>query len=452
MFWALLFFTSIAGITFWQRRKAQAHYLTATHELGFWPVMGSVVATNVGAAVLIGAVARGYDSGFGFAWVLSSQALFVALLVWKWLPVIHQHGVRSVPTWIAQRFSAHVAFIPSLVCAFVLMVPVFAMQLVGMAGLLSTLTPLSFATALLFAALPVTLFTLMSGMRDVAYTDMWQTLWIIVGFLALSAAVYNFAPLDEPAASATPLDSAPLSGMPLLNLLVLFGPFYLIWQTTWQRITASRSVSTARRAVLWGWVLTFGITLVCLWLGKQALPMGIQADMPDQVLGLLITQALAPQWAGLLWGALFAAMFTGATSFLLSGASNVVFDLVPGLKLEAEYKSWFTKGVVLLLALVGAFIALTIQDIFQIYYHILALTTVALLWTVVASMSKRYRVFSHRALVLSQVLGLLTAVLWVVFERPWQLNEIIPGLLVGAVVLVAAQFIERQLGQATNRQ
>jgi solute:Na+ symporter, SSS family len=439
--WAAVFLVSIAAVAVLKGRgasSAEAFEMGAAR-LGFWPIFGSVVATNVGAAVLVGAVGYGFQSGLNFAIVIVPQTLFVVLLLWFWAPRIHQLRLHSVPDLLARRFGAQAALLPTLVVALVLMASLSAMQIIGMGALLSTLFAVDPTTGMIVACMLAVVFTMWSGLPGVAWTDTLQAVWIAFGVvLLIVAALMTDAPV-EPAEAVAATSVAP-EITEVINLLVLFGPFYLVWQTTWQRIAAAPDIGTARRAVGWGWGATFVVFIGALGLGMVATGLLPQTVPPDQVLGALITLTLDPAVAGLLWAALFAAMFTGATSFLLSGAVNLVNDVLPWMGGLARYRNSLIANrlAVAFLGLFSLILALNASQIITLYFRIISLTTVVLLWPVVAAMSRRpWPSFSILA---SQIAGLGVALAWVVAGNPFALNEIIPGLAAGGIAfLLAAQ-------------
>lgn len=427
--WAAVFVASIVAVAVLAGRGARSSesFELGRGVLGFWPLFGSVFATNVGAAVLVGAVGYGFESGAFFAIVMIPQAIFTGLLLWLWAPRIHRMRLRSVPELIERRFGAAGAVVPTLLVALMLMASLAAMQIVGMGALLATLFGIDATMGMFLSAALAIGFTMWSGLPGVAWTDAWQALWIA-------------------AADALPAPRGAPGTIGIVNLLVLFGPFYLVWQTTWQRIAAARDLATARRAIGWGWVATFVIFAAALALGMMATRLLGAQTPPDQVLGALVSATLHPAAAGLMWGALFAAMATGATSFLLSGAINLVNDVLPKFAGLSRYRHSLgaARLAVLGLGLFSLILALEASAILALYFRIIALTTAALLWPVVAAMGSRD--WPPSAIVASQMAGLGTALLWIAAGNPFGINEILPGLGAGGIAmpLVARVRVRRQ--------
>lgn len=445
LFWAFFFLVPLLAICVNQARQTRTSetFLMADFRLGFWPLFGSVIATNVGAAVLIGSVAKGFVSGYTFAIVMIPQAIFVALLLRYYAPRIHAMRIRSIPDLICRRYGKKASILPSLMIAFVLMTPLVAMQLVGMGALMSSLFGIGFATAMTTALIITVLLCILGGLPAVTKTDSLQALWIFIGVAIVVTAILltnsttdSGVPADQ---TLKPHADVSSEAAELVNLLVLFGPFYLVWQTSWQRIAAARDLTTARRATAWGWAVTFLVFAASLWIGVQARELVPNDLNPEMVLSQVIITTVDPWLAGLLWSALFAAMLTGATSFLISGTVNLAEDLLPADLVKPEHKLWVSRISLTGLSMLGLLLALKVGNILAIYFQILALTTVVLFWTVIAAMSKRQ--WSANATIGSQIIGLLSAITWVMLDRPWEINEILPGLVAGGVALLAIDFL-----------
>lgn len=143
-------------------------------------------------------------------------------------------------------------------------------------------------------------------------------------------------------------------------------------------------------------------------------------------------------------GALFAAMATGATSFLLSGAINLVNDVLPKFAGLSRYRHSLGAARLAVLGLFSLILALEASAILALYFRIIALTTAALLWPVVAAMGSRD--WPPSAIVASQMAGLGTALLWIAAGNPFGINEILPGSGAGGIAmpLVARVRVRRQ--------
>ncbi len=141
---------------------------------------------------------------------------------------------------------------------------------------------------------------------------------------------------------------------------------------------------------------------------------------------------------------LFAAVLTGATSFLLSGAMNISKDIYQGwMNPDASSQEVLkvSRLSVAGMATLGLLIALFITDVIAIYSYALALSAITMVTPVLAAM------FWKRATktgMLTSVIGsLIVAVIWSLLGKPFGLHEIIPGMITSLVLLVTVSLVTK---------
>src|SRR5690625_5230543 len=333
--WIIVFLILIFTVAFISSRKIKTSddYVMANFSLGFFPIAGTVIATVTGSAALIGAAAQGFEIGVSymittFSWVLFSL-VFVAILG----PTIRKLKLYTIPDLFVRRFGKASALIPALVIALLYMTPTFSMQLVGMSSILSSITDVPVTLGIILGFIVSVIFTLMGGMFSVAWTDAVQTIVILAGVILMFFLGLNHIGGIEVLTSETPgdyFDFFSIGNLELLNWFLVFGPFYVVWQTTWQRISAAKSSKVATWSVSVGFIISGIISIMGILIGI----MGYHVVSAGTNLDLVYTQFLVdlfpPAIGGLFMVSLLAALLTGATSFLLSGAINIAKDIYQG--------------------------------------------------------------------------------------------------------------------------
>ncbi|MCP2183016.1 sodium:solute symporter family protein [Prauserella alba] len=432
--------------------KTAADYAMADFKLGFFPICGSIIATVTGSAALIGGAGKGFEMGISYL-VTASYVLFTVVGMLVLGPVIRKLRLYTVPELFARRFGKLAALIPALIIGFLYMTPTFGMQLVGMSSILSSITDLSFLWGIVLGFTVVVAFTLIGGMPSVAWTDAIQTV-VILGGVVLTLVV-GVAHVGGPGvvAAATPerlLSFGSIGFTELLNWFLIFGPFYLVWQTTWQRITAARSTKVGISAVTIGFVISGLVGLLAIFIGIAAVQMFPAGTDPDVVYTSFITQIFPGSIGGLLMVSLLAALLTGATSFLLSGAINISKDIYEGWinpKAGDAQILKISRLSVAFMAVLGLVIALWVTDIIVIYQIALSFTASALVAPALAAM---FWERATKAGVITSTIGALVASLaWRLAGTPFGIHEIAPGLAVSAVLLVAVSLATRHSDDET---
>ncbi len=433
--------------------KTADDYAMADFKLGFFPICGSIIATVTGSAVLIGGSGKGFEMGISYFITSISMMLFTIVAMLLLGPVIRKLRLYTVPELFARRFGKLSALIPALIIGFLYMTPTFGMQLVGMSSILSSITDLPFFWGIVLGFAVTLVFTLIGGMPSVAWTDAIQTIVILAGVIL--TLVMGVAYVGGPAVVAQEapehlLSFGSIGGTELLNWFLVFGPFYIVWQTTWQRLTAAKSTRVGISGVVIGFIVSGLIGLIAIFIGIAAVQAFPEGTDPDTIYTSFITQIFPGSIGGLLMVSLLAALLTGATSFLLSGAINISKDIYEGWVNPNAGDAQILKVSRLsvgFMAVLGLVIALWVKDIIGIYQVALAFTASALVAPVLAAM---FWERATKAGVLASTIGALVASLaWRLAGTPFGIHEIAPGLLTSAVLLVVVSLATKHSDDET---
>lgn len=447
--WIIGFLVVLFVISLMSMRKVKTAdgYIMGDFNMGFLPICGSVIATVAGSAALIGGAAQGFSLGISY---IAASASFVGFTIVSMLilgPTIRKLKLYTLPDLFARRFGKASALLPALITAFLFMAPTFGMQLVGMASILSSIVDLEYIWGIILSFLVILAFTLIGGLPSVAWTDSIQTVVILVG-VALTfvfGIMYVGGPGDLAVSAPSELLSfGSIGSLEMLNWILVFGPFYIVWQTTWQRITAARSVRVGLSAIIVGFVIAGVIGILAVGIGIAGTQVFPADTHPDSVYTLFIVE-LFPDWfGGMMMVSLLAALLTGATSFLLSGAINISKDIYQGwINSQASDQRILTVSrlAVGFMAVIGLGVALLIENIIAIYQVALSFTAAALVMPVVAAMF--WKRSTKTGVVASVLTALAVTLLWRLVGQPFGVHEIGPGLVASALTLVVVSVSTR---------
>lgn len=442
LIWIIVFLVVILGISIISSRKIKTadDYLMANFSLGFFPITGTVIATVTGSAALIGAAGKGFEIGISYFITAISFVSFTILFVAILTPTIRKLKLYTIPDLFVKRFGKSSALLPALIIGLLYMTPTFAMQLVGMGAILSSTSNISVTWGIIIGFVISVIFTLMGGMFSVAWTDTVQTIVILAGVILMFFLGLNHIGGVEVLKNETPkhlFNFFSIGSKELLNWFLVFGPFYIVWQTTWQRLSAAKSTKVAKWSVTTGFIISGFISLLAILIGIMALQTLSTSTAPDQVYTQFLVDVFPAALGGLFMVSLLAALLTGATSFLLSGAINIAKDI---------YQEWIAPGVedaqllkasrisVLGMAVLGLVIALFITDIITIYQFALSFTAVTLVAPVLAAMF--WKRATKKGVMVSMVGSILVSIIWKVSGTPFGLHEIAPGLITSFLLLI----------------
>ena len=180
----------IIGIGLWVSRDKKGHtkdsqdYFLASRSLPWWAVGASLIASNISAEQFIGMSGSGYALGLAistYEWMAAATLLVVGKF---FLPIYIKKGIYTMPQFLADRYNDTVR---TLMAIFWLLVYVFVnLTSVIYLGALSIETVLG--VPLVYAIIGLALFALVysiyGGLTAVAWTDVVQVVFLVLGGLA----------------------------------------------------------------------------------------------------------------------------------------------------------------------------------------------------------------------------------------------------------------------------
>lgn len=446
MYWYLIYiaayfaFMFAMGAIYFFRVKDSSSYLIAGWDTGFWSIIGALISTSCGAAVFIGWVGMGFEVGIsGYLKFAFPAVLFMLILFTFFAKPLRRQYLFTIADLFGERFGGQAGLMPSILSALIYSVPTSALQMVGMSTVFQLAFGMDTFSGITLSFVLMLAFTVLGGLPATLITEAIQSVILFVGIIILLIAslVYGggFAQIMNQVPGEY-LDPAGASGLGNVLLFALsVGPFYLIWQSMWQRIFAARTANIARNAGVAACLMLFIITAIPYAIGimaKTYVPAGLD---PDLVFSYVTTHLLPPAIGGIVLVGLLAALMTGATSFLLQGSSNLTQDIYRRLlNPAATEKSMMlaSRLTVVIIAVLSLFIAYGASDIVLLYQWALRLSATMLVFPFLAVMFWK-RVTKTGALS-SMVIAGVTTLAWPYLG--YELDPAVAGFPVSLVSLV----------------
>lgn len=456
LFWIGLFTIIMfaIGVHHYRRISDADEYLVSSWNVGFWPIAGTILATWVGSAAFVGGVGLGYEFGIsGFTRFGLPATLFSLLLCVAFASRLRRTQLYTLPDLFDERFGRPAGLLPALLSAFVYSVPTLALQFVAMGFLFNVLFGIPLWAALVISWAIIYGYTLLGGLPSVIVTDTIQSVVLFVGIILMGGAAYLYAGgMAEitptiPASHFTFLGADPLD---TIFFALAIGPFYLVWQSTWQRFYASRTERIAVWAPFLGFVvggLFIGVISILIGMaGRSFIPP--EGMTPDAVFYTVLQEVLPPFLGGILAMGLMAAVVSGGDSFIMQGGSNLTRDVYqryfnPGASSEQLLR--ISRWSATVIAVLGLLVSFAVTDIVTLYSYALKWIGVTLVIPFLAIMF--WRRATRSGIVTSMVLGLAVTIVWEVAGRPLGIHEAVAGYVVVGVSLVA---ISLATGHAPN--
>jgi SSS family solute:Na+ symporter len=194
------YFALLLGVAWWVARRntdTAADYFLAGRNLGWFLVGASIFASNIGSEHVVGLAGAGATSGVALAhYELHAWCLLV--LGWVFVPFYSRALVYTMPEFLGRRFSPTARWVLSVITLVAHVFTKFAVAIFAGGVVFATLLPEvalrvggatfnSFWIGSVVVVLLTGLYTVLGGMRAVAYTDALQTFILVAGSGLLTA-------------------------------------------------------------------------------------------------------------------------------------------------------------------------------------------------------------------------------------------------------------------------
>lgn len=194
-----LYFTVLLGVAWWVVKKSKDtadDYFLAGRNLGWWVIGASIFASNIGSEHIVGLAGSGAKDGVALAhYELHAWCLLV--LAWVFVPFYARSMVFTMPEFLERRFCTKSRYVLSVVSLITFIVSKIAVGIFAGGVVFGTLLPElqiticgvvidSFWIGSIAVIVLTGLYTMIGGMRAVAYNDAVQVIVLISGSALLT--------------------------------------------------------------------------------------------------------------------------------------------------------------------------------------------------------------------------------------------------------------------------
>lgn len=367
----------ILGVGLWVSRDKKGHqknaedYFLASKSLPWWAIGASLIAANISAEQFIGMSGSGFALGIAIASYEWMAALTLIIVGKYFLPIFIEKGLYTIPEFVEKRFSTN---LKTILAVFWLALYIFVnLASVLYLGALAIETIMGFDMiyAIIGLALFAAAYSLYGGLSAVAWTDVIQVVFLILGGLATTYLALNtvsggegviagFSQIWEAAPDKFHmiLEETNDNYINLPGIWVLVGGLWVANLYYWgfnqyiiQRTLAAKSLKESQKGILLAAFLKLVIPLIVVVPGIAAyvmvndpeimanlgeagmlnLPTGEQADKAYPWL----LQFLPVGLKGVAFAALAAAVVSSLASMINSTSTIFTMDI---------YKQYFNKS------------------------------------------------------------------------------------------------------------
>ena len=266
----------ILGVGLWVSREKEGvqknaeDYFLASKSLPWWAIGSSLIAANISAEQFIGMSGSGFALGLAIA-SYEWMAAFTLIIVGKYfLPIFIEKGIYTIPEFVEKRFSTNLKTILAVfwIALYVFVNLTTVLYLGGLA--IETILGVDMMYAIIGLALFASAYSLYGGLSAVAWTDVIQVVFLVLGGLVTTYLALNtvsdgagmWAGLQQiyqaaPDRFVMILDESNPEYMNLPGIGVLIGGLWVANIYYWgfnqyiiQRTLAAKSLAEAQKGIL----------------------------------------------------------------------------------------------------------------------------------------------------------------------------------------------------------
>lgn len=445
----------VVGAYYSRKAKTSDEFVRAGGGLGSIVLMGTFLATFTGNGTISGggnslAYTYGLWPGIFFAVPSLAGVVVLFLLAGK----IRQSDSFTVAGLLENKYG-HTARTLSGIIIALSMISICAYQYKGLAYVLNVTTGMDVGIATALSAVLIIFLAMSGGLKSVAVTDALSAFIMLVGIVVATPLVIKSAGgwdnVISTAAAANP-DSLTFSGgQTVAGFLSGYLPLFFLSigdQNLYQRIAAGDGDKTVKKGFV-GWfvglVVVVPLVAVIAFSAKT-----IFGDNIDAAMAFMSTTTVIPTFAGgLLLAAATAFIITTGDSYLLSGATNITYDVYTDRinpNATDHQKFVFTRGTILVTGVLAYILLQFFPTVLAIQYWSYTIYGAGISPALIGALC--WKKVTKMGGIASMVVGTAVTIVYEAMGQPLGIATVLIAVPVATVVLIVVSLATQ--GQNKN--
>jgi Na+/proline symporter len=433
----------IVGAYYSKKSKTSDEFVRAGGGLGSLVLMGTFLATFTGNGTISGggnSLAYTYGLWPGIFFAVPSLAGVAVLFLLR--NKIRKSDAYTVAGIMESKYG-HTARTVSGAIIALSMISICAYQYRGLAYVLNVTTGMDVNIATALSAVLIIFLAMSGGLKSVAVTDAISAGIMLVGIIIAAPLVIKAAGGWDSVVSANIAlnpDSMTLSGgQTVAGFLSGYLPLFFLSigdQNLYQRIGAGSGDNSVKKGFI-GWfvglIVVVPLVAVIAFSAKAVFGTNIDAAM-----AFMSTTTVIPTFAGgLLLAAATAFIITTGDSYLLSGATNITYDIYADrINPEAtdRQKFIFTRGTILVTGVIAYILLQFFPSVLAIQYWSYTIYGAGISPALIGGLC--WSKVTKTGGIASMVVGTLITIIYEAMGQPLGIATVLIAVPISAVVLI----------------
>ncbi len=340
----------IMGLMFSKNVNSAEDYYLGSKTIPWWAIGFSVLATYVSAMSFLGGPAWSYGSGLGVMMIHINYPIVIFIVITLFLPFFYNSGVASIYDYQERRFGKKARSVMSIIFMTTQTLSSAAV-LYATALVLGFITGIEINVAIVIITIVALAYTLMGGISAVIWTDVVQSVILMVG----AVIIFYFLLSDLPQPLMATLSELKADGkMNILDFSLDTKAEATVWtgvvamvlyhttvyganQMVVQRALTAKSIGDAKKSFLFMGFAAFFVYFLFLLLGVLFYSYygGREFENNNTIVLQFAADMGLPGLLGIITAAVLAASLSSLDSALNSLATVTTLDF---------YEKYFKKG------------------------------------------------------------------------------------------------------------
>jgi solute:Na+ symporter, SSS family len=342
------------GFPFSRRERTSEGYFLAGRNIGWFAIGASLFVSNISTEHFIGLAGSGAAVGLApghFEWQAS---LILLLLGWVFVPFYLRSNVFTMPEFLERRFNRSCATYLASISIIAYIFTKISVHLYAGAIVSESVLGWKPMTAAIFLVVATGVYTIAGGLAAVIYTDLVQTLILLVGAIVLtviglekvggmaglrSALPASYFHMIKPAGDANFPWTGIFFGAPIIGIW-----YWCTDQVIVQRVLSAKDEGHAKAGTIFAGFLKISPVFLLVLPGMIAMALypemfpvvNGQVTNGDRAYPLMIVNLLPAGLVGLMIAALMAALMGAMSSVFNSASTMVTLDFYKKFRPEAS--------------------------------------------------------------------------------------------------------------------
>ena len=367
----IAYFISIVFIGILNRKnESKEDYFLAGNKLPSWLLAITFIASWWGGGSAVDVVDYGYKNGINSFWIYGMPVLLSTFFMYLLAGKIRGIATISQPEIMQKRYNEKLAFLLSILII-LFMTLTAASQVVIIGKFFEAYLNINYTLAAFIGTLLVIVYSFFGGFKGVVLTDLFQFVFFLSTAIIVFIITYqNSGGFEHVISKATANGKADYNNFFYdignnLSYVITFGAAWMIQANVWQRISAAKSASQAKKMMGISFFVFIPLYLLVSLTGM--LSYGFIDEIPATgIVPHIIKNYSSPVLGAFLFVGLCSAIMSTLDSLLNTGALSLTIDIyAKKINPSANTKQLVTIGrwSTLVLGIIAVLIALKIPSL-----------------------------------------------------------------------------------------